>query len=48
MLLKEKDELVSNEKQLASYMNKPFINIRKSLDLKENQRSPPITLGSYS
>ena len=44
MLLKEKGELVSDEKQLASIMNKFFINIRKSLKLKEDQGSPPVTL----
>ena len=44
MLLKEKGELVSDEKQLASIMNKLFINITKSLKLKEDQGSPPVTL----
>ena len=44
MLLKEKGELVSHEKQLASIMNKFFINITKSLKLKEDQGSPPFTL----
>ena len=44
MLLKEKGKLVSDEKQLASIMNKLFINITKSLNLKEDQVSPPPTL----
>ena len=44
MLLKEKGELVSDGKQLASIMNKFFINITKSLKLKEDQGSPPIIL----
>ena len=44
ILLKEKGELVSNEKQLASIMNNFFINITKSLKLKEDQGSPPVTL----
>ena len=39
MLLKEKGKLVSDEKQLASIMNKLFINITKSLNLKEDQPS---------
>ena len=43
ILLKEKEELVSNEKQLASIMNNFFINITKSLKLKEDQGSPPVT-----
>ena len=44
MLFKEKRELVSDEKQLASIMNKFFINITKSLKLKEDLGSPPVTL----
>ena len=44
MLLKEKGELVSDEKQLASIMNKFFINTTKSLNIKEDQGSPPVTL----
>ena len=44
MLLKEKGELVSDEKQLASIMNKFFINITKSLKLKEDLGSSPVTL----
>ena len=44
MLLKEKGELVSDEKQLASIMNKFFINISKSLTLKEDLGSPLVTL----
>ena len=43
MLLKEMGELVSDEKQLASIMNKFFINITKSLKLKEDMGSPPVT-----
>ena len=46
MLLKEKGKLVPDEKQLASIMNKFFINISKSLKLKENQGSPPVTLNA--
>ena len=44
MLLKEKGEPISDEKQLASTMNKFFINTTKSLKLKEDQGSPHITL----
>ena len=44
MLLKEKGELVFDEKQLASIMNKFSIGITKSLNLKEDRGSPPITL----
>ena len=44
MLLKEKGELISDEKELASIMNKFIINITKSLNLKENQGSPSVTL----
>ena len=46
MLLKEKGKLVSDEKQLASIINKFFIRITKSLKLKENQGSPPVTLNA--
>ena len=42
--LKEKGELALDGKQLASIMNKFFINIMKSLNLKEDQGSPPVTL----
>ena len=41
--LKEKGELALDGKQLASIMNKFFINIMKSLNLKEGQGSPPVT-----
>ena len=44
MLPKEKGELVSDEKQLVSILNKFFINIEKSLNLKEDQASRPVTL----
>ena len=44
MLLKEKGEFVSDEKQLASVLNQFFINITKSLKLKEDQGTPPVTL----
>ena len=44
MLLKEKGEPISDEKQLASTVNKFFINTTKSLKLKEDQGSPHITL----
>ena len=44
MLLQEKRELVSDQKQLTSIMNKFFINITKSLNLKKDQGSPPVTL----
>ena len=44
MLLKEKGKLVSDEKQQASVMNKFFINITKSLKLKEDQSNAPVTL----
>ena len=46
MLLKEKEELFLDEKQLASIMNQFFINITKSLKLKEDQGSPPVTLNN--
>ena len=42
MLLKEKGELISDEKQIASIMNKFFINIMKSLKLKQDLGSPPV------
>ena len=41
---KEKGELVSDGKQLASITNKFFINNAKSLNLKEDQGSSPDTL----
>ena len=44
MLLKEKGELISDEKQLASIMNKFLINVTKSLNLKEDQGSSPVNL----
>ena len=44
MLLKEKGELITDEKELASIMNKFIINITKSLNLKEDQGSPSVTL----
>ena len=44
MLLKEKGDLVSDKKQLVSIMNKFFINITKSLHLKDDQGSLPVTL----
>ena len=44
MLLKKKRVLVSDEKQLASIVNKFFINITKSLNLKEDHGSPPVSL----
>ena len=44
MLLKEKGEFVSDEKQLASIMSKFSISIRKSLNLKEDGESSPVTL----
>ena len=40
MLLKEKGELVSDDRQLASIMNKFFISFTKSLKLKEEQGNP--------
>ena len=42
MLFKEKGELVSDEKQLGSIINKFFINITISLKLKKGQGGPPI------
>ena len=42
MLFKEKGELVSDEKQLGSIINKFFINITISLKLKEGQGGHPI------
>ena len=44
MLLKEKGELASDGKQLASIMNKFFTNFTKSLKLKEDLGSSPVTL----
>ena len=44
MLLKEKGELVSDDRQLASIMNKFFISFTKSLKLKEDQGNPPVPL----
>ena len=44
MLLKEKGKLITDEKQLASIINKSFINITKNLNLKEDQGSPPVIL----
>ena len=44
MLVKKKGELSSDEKQLVSILNKFFINIEKSLNLKEDQASRPVTL----
>ena len=44
IIVKENGELVSDEKQLTSIMNKFFINITKSLKLKVDLDSPPITL----
>ena len=44
MLLEEKGELISDEKELASITNKFIINITKSLNLKEDQGSPSVTL----
>ena len=44
MLLKKKGELVSDEKRLASIMNRLFINITKSSRLKEDLGSPSVTL----
>ena len=42
MLLKEKGELISDEKQLASIMNKFFINITRSLKLKKIRVALPL------
>ena len=46
MLLKEKEELFFDEKQLAYIMNYFFISITKSLKLKEDPGSPPVTLNN--
>ena len=43
-LLKEKGNLVSNEKQLATIMNNFFTNIAKGLELKENNEINANTL----
>ena len=43
-LLKEKGNLVSNEKQLATIMNSFFINITKGLELKKCNESNASTL----
>ena len=39
LLLKEKGNLVSNEKQLATIMNSFFINITMGFELKEDNES---------
>ena len=44
MLLKEKGEVALNREQLSSNMNKYFINITKSLSLKEDQGISLVTL----
>ena len=44
LLLKEKGNLVSNEKQLATIMNSFFINITIGLELKEDNESNADTL----
>ena len=44
ILLKQKGELFSDKRQLASIMKKFFINITKILNLKKDQRNPPVTL----
>ena len=44
MLLKEKGELISDKKQLASIMNRFFINITRSLKSKEDQGSLALPL----
>ena len=41
---KEKGQLASDEKQLASIMNKFFINITRSFNLREGQGSPLVIL----
>ena len=42
MLLKEKGELVSEKKQLATIMNNFFIYITKALNLKEDRVALPL------
>ena len=42
IVLKEKGELISDEKQLASIMNKFFINITRSLKLKKIRVALPL------
>ena len=44
LILKEKRNLVSNVKQLATIMNSFFINITKGLELKEDNESNANTL----
>lgn len=44
MLLKEKGEVALKREQLSSNMNKYFINITKSLSLKEDQGISLVTL----
>ena len=44
ILLKENAELVSGKEKLVFIMSKFIINIAKSLNLKEEQCSPPVTL----
>ena len=44
LFLKEKGNLVSNEKQLANMMSNVCITITKDLELKEDNSSNPNTL----
>ena len=44
ILLKENGELDSGKEQIVFIMSKFIINIAKSLNLKEEQCSPPVTL----
>ena len=47
MSITEKGELISDKQQLGSIMNKFFINITKSLNLKEDSLKEDIVIYSY-
>ena len=47
LLLKEKGNLVSNEKELATIMSNFFINITKDLELKKDSKGKRNNLEDY-
>ena len=47
LLLKEKGNLVSDEKELATIMNNFFINITKDLELKKDSKGKCNNLEDY-
>ena len=42
LMLREKDVLISDEKALATLMNKYFVNIEADLNLKETVKLQPV------